>query len=276
MNKIVMTLLLIVGLLTSIVPNAKAAGAFADNAFNSVWNRTDAAVAAGKSSRSWLWGPQPNSAGLVEDYQQSPNGRRLVQYFDKARMEINNPQANRNELWFVTNGLLPIELMTGKMQIGDAQYEDRKPANIPAVGDPDNTFPTYADLAKVFTREGAGDRVGNPVTGFFNPDGKISGYDAYRNDPATFVALVENKQGVPSAFVKFMDEQSGSLGRLFVFGAPVSGAYWVKAKVGGVERPVMVQVFERRILTYTPSNDVAFRVESGNVGQHYYRWRYGR
>lgn len=33
----------------------------------------------------------------------------------------------------------------------------------------------------------------------------------------------------------------------------------------------MVQVFERRILTYTPSNDPAFRVESGNGWQHCYR-----
>jgi hypothetical protein len=28
------------------------------------------------------------------------------------------------------------------------------------------------------------------------------------------------------------------------------------------------------VLTYTPSNPAAFRVEMGNVGQHYFRWRY--
>jgi hypothetical protein len=36
----------------------------------------------------------------------------------------------------------------------------------------------------------------------------------------------------------------------------------------------MFQVFERRILTYTPNNPSAFRVESGNVGLHYLQWRY--
>jgi hypothetical protein len=276
MKRTLMAMLVTLGLLMSIIPHAHAADGFADNSFKAVWDRTDAAVASGKSSNSWLWGPQPNSAGLVEGYAQSPNGRRLVQYWDKARMEINNPNANRGELWYVTNGLLPIELITGQMQIGDAQFEKRTPANIPAVGDPDNTFPTYADLGNVFTRLGAGDRVGNPVTGFFTPDGKISGYDTYRNDPATLVAAVENNHGIPAGFLAYMNAQSGSLGRLFVFGAPVSGAYWVTAKVGGVERPVIVQVFERRVLTYTPSNDPAFRVESGNVGQHYFRWRYGR
>jgi hypothetical protein len=30
------------------------------------------------------------------------------------------------------------------------------------------------------------------------------------------------------------------------------------------------------VLTYTPSNDPAWRVELGNVGRHYYAWRYDR
>jgi hypothetical protein len=38
---------------------------------------------------------------------------------------------------------------------------------------------------------------------------------------------------------------------------------------------VLVQLFERRILTYTPGNPRGFEVEMGNVGQHYHRWRYG-
>jgi uncharacterized protein YkwD len=36
----------------------------------------------------------------------------------------------------------------------------------------------------------------------------------------------------------------------------------------------LFQVFERRVLTYNPANSPGFRVEMGNVGQHYYRWRY--
>jgi hypothetical protein len=38
---------------------------------------------------------------------------------------------------------------------------------------------------------------------------------------------------------------------------------------------VLFQAFERRILTYTPCNEAAFQVEMGNVGLHYYDWRYG-
>ena len=29
------------------------------------------------------------------------------------------------------------------------------------------------------------------------------------------------------------------------------------------------------MLTYTASNPVAFKVEMGNIGQHYFQWRYG-
>ena len=38
---------------------------------------------------------------------------------------------------------------------------------------------------------------------------------------------------------------------------------------------VLIQAFERRVLTYTPANPRAFQVEMGNVGRHYYDWRYG-
>jgi len=48
----------------------------------------------------------------------------------------------------------------------------------------------------------------------------------------------------------------------------VAAAYLARAGLS-------VQVFERRVLTYTASNDSAFQVEMGNIGQHYYQWRYG-
>src|SRR5205085_2221786 len=35
-----------------------------------------------------------------------------------------------------------------------------------------------------------------------------------------------------------------------------------------------VQLFERRVLTYNPANPPATQVEMGNVGRHYYNWRY--
>jgi hypothetical protein len=35
-----------------------------------------------------------------------------------------------------------------------------------------------------------------------------------------------------------------------------------------------LQCFERRCLTYTPDNPEGWQVEFGNIGRHYYQWRY--
>jgi hypothetical protein len=62
---------------------------------------------------------------------------------------------------------------------------------------------------------------------------------------------------------------------LATLGRPISEAYWAAVTVGGQSRLVLVQLFERRILTYNPANPPAFQVEMGNVGRHYVAWRYG-
>src|SRR5262245_30909447 len=58
----------------------------ADSAFYNLWSRADGPLAMGTVARSWLWGPLPFSVAN-EGYAESPTGKRLVQYFDKARME---------------------------------------------------------------------------------------------------------------------------------------------------------------------------------------------
>ena len=81
-------------------------------------------------------GQEAFTGPLQEDYAESPGGERLVQYFDKARMEITKPDAVDDGLWYVSNGLLVIELVTGRMQMGDASFVDLTPAEIPVAGDP--------------------------------------------------------------------------------------------------------------------------------------------
>jgi hypothetical protein len=272
-------------LLLAVMP-AMAAPSIGAEAFRRTWQRQDLPVVEQVSGRSWTWGPAPISELLREPLVDSPEGSRTVQYFDKSRMEINDPTADPNATWYVTNGLLPIELMTGRLQVGYNQFEWRAQAQISAVGDP-GQFPTYAGLLRFYQSPGAvnpGD-LGKPATGFINPDGSITGFNDYTTDPATTLVRGENNHGVAKAFADFMNQQGvvSEGGRyvrsqvydpLFVFGLPVTGAYWVKVKVGGVERPILFQIFERRVLTYNPANQPAFRVEMGNVGQHYYQWRY--
>ncbi len=98
-----------------------------------------------------------------EPYAEAPGGQRTVQYFDKSRMEVNNPNGDRSSQWFITNGLLSKELITGQMQTGDNTFESRYSADIPVAGDPDDANgPTYATLSRVLgpyarVRRGHGD-----------------------------------------------------------------------------------------------------------------------
>jgi hypothetical protein len=100
--------------------------------------------------------------------------------------------------------------------------------------------------------------------------------------------IKETQHNIPDVFWNWFSQQGriyeangddytngAVLDWLSTVGYPISEAYWVRTKVGGVEHDVLVQLFERRVLTYTPDNPAAFKVEMGNVGQHYYSWRYG-
>jgi hypothetical protein len=61
----------------------------------------------------------------------------------------------------------------------------------------------------------------------------------------------------------------------YATGFPLTEPYWASVNLKGEPTDVLVQCFERRCLTWTPTNPAGWEVEAGNVGQHYYFWRYG-
>src|SRR5215204_976728 len=89
-------------------------------AFQRVWERADRPVAEGRAARSWTWGPAAIETRR-EPYKETPGGARQVQYYDKARMEVNNPNGDPNNPFFVTNGRRVVELRSGRIQSGDNQ-----------------------------------------------------------------------------------------------------------------------------------------------------------
>src|SRR5829696_2129805 len=118
----------------------------ADSAFYRVWARADEPVASGAAQRSWVWGPVP-FAVANEEYAESPTGKRLVEYLDKARMEVNDPSSDRSAPWFVTTGLLVVEMATGQVQTGNSRFEAHPAADIPVAGDAGSTgAATYSDF----------------------------------------------------------------------------------------------------------------------------------
>ena len=273
---------------------ALAAPDFADNSFNAVWTRTDEPVLDGNVSRTWFWGPEANTGATYERYLDSPGQKRLVQYFDKGRMEIIDPNGDPTNPWYVTSGLIDRELISGRIQIGSDTFLDTgSGANVPVAGDPDNTFPTYADFQRLVD-QGQSDKTGQFATSVFLPDGTSTRPSA-TSDPGAQYAHYVSYSGVggvtvgyniPSAFWDFMTQpglvkQNGSLATadplfdwLFVLGYPIADPVWVQVKLQGVNQWVLIQPFERRVLTYTPSNPSQWRVEMGNIGLHYFRWRY--
>jgi hypothetical protein len=259
---------------------------FADPAFERVWQRNDRPIAEQRATRSWTWGPHGLMA-RTEGYIQSASGLRQVQYFDKGRMEVNNPRGDRNSQWFVTTGLLVIELISGRTQIGDNEFVQHPPANIPIAGDPgDPNAPTYASFAGVSGQQ-PGDRTGQLVGETLNRAGQVGAYGGSQRPEARLTHFVpESGHNIPQVFWDYLNSSgtiyegqrysSGTLVNwVFTLGYPISEPYWTRIRVGGVERDVLVQPFQRRVLTYSPDNPSGWQVEMGNVGRHYYSWRYG-
>jgi len=261
-----------------------------------VWTRTDRPVAEGKVSRSWFWGPGPNTPGLLEAYKEAPNGsgQRVVQYFDKSRMEINNPQADASQPFFVTNGLLTVELISGYIQTGEQSFQKYRPACIAMTGDfGDNTAPTYSAFASVSNTQAGDhpstDKTGQKVTQTIDHNGTV-GNDASKASIAgtDFVHFeASTKHNIPKAFWDFLNSSGPVYNTnnqivneqlitpwFYASGLPISEPYWTRAKINGQVKDVMIQAFERRALTYVPTNQPGFQVELANIGQHYFDWRY--
>ncbi len=267
-----------------------------DSPFYNVWARYDL-LAAG--SRSYTWGEKPFATG-VEPYFQAKGSdgktsqNRSILYWDKSRMEITDPTADKTSAFFVTNGLLTVELITGKLQLGDntadaQQAIQGQPATVPVAGDADDTSgPTYAAFGKRLTDPALA--VGNLINQAISRDGQLTTDQTTANKYNVTGAFTEpqTKHTIAKPFWDFLNRsdfqftvagktQTGKLYDPYFFapGLPISEAYWAKVKVGGQVKDVLIQAFERRVLTYTPSNPASYQVEWGNVGQHYFVWRYG-
>jgi len=255
--------------------------------FERTWERTDKPVADLVLNRTWIWGPDGLTAGIAEPYAEAPGGQRLVQYFDKARMEIPpNGVAEPGSPWYVTTGLLPIELMTGKLQLGDDLFEQYLPAEINIAGDPtDESAPSYAEVAALMNLPAR--PVGQTVIATVDENGQPGLEDRFATYGVTGSYFVpETSHTVASVFWDFMNSSGTisvdsqlSVGPLFQdpffgFGFPVTEAYWSTIELDSVPTDILIQVFERRVATYTPDNPDGWKVETGNVGRHYHEWRY--
>jgi hypothetical protein len=272
----------------AIAPSAQVT---ASQAVLNVWSRTDWPLTLKLVQRSWVWGPKPLDTRL-EAYSDSPGGQRQVQYWDKARMEINNPTGNPADPYYVTNGLLVVEMVSGKMQVGKTEYETRDASTEVVAGDnraynPD--APSYGAWRGVTSLAGDNtvpDRTGQPLTAYMDYRGVTNRSDTLIGYGAVSTKFVpQTGHNIPNKFWDYLNQkapiyQNGQLVTaqlydwVYVMGYPISEPYWVTARIGGKQYAVLTQLYQRRVLTYIPAFAPEWQIQMGNVGQHYFAWRY--
>ena len=248
--------LLLAALLVSQGNAVHGATAYADPQFQQQWQQ-------GEALTPNFWGPVSTAKdGQQESYVEA-GGQRLVQYFDKGRMELTNGS--------VTNGLLASEIVKGQVQVGDATFQAKASPAIPIAGDNDNPGPTYAQLGNSAASllAPATSSVGSQVTASVAADGTVgaNGTTTGNTNIAAFDDATQHN--VPGVFADYRAKAG-----LQTIGLAISEPFLASVKVAGAQKIVLIQIFERRVLTFTASNDAAFQVEMGNIGQHYVQWRY--
>lgn len=285
---------------------SQVAPVIVDPTIQAVWEMTDGQIANGSVQRAWAYGPEPIAAAY-EYYPQSPTKFRKLVYYDKGRLDLVNPQSPLGSIWMVSGALLTTELLSGYVQLGEDEFVQREPADIPLVGDLEQPYPvTYATLARhasvdivpapapepesldepdlnelnlnELDREASREtshrhleQLGKHVTELLAPDGTILPGEITDHD----VTIVEYDEllghNVASPFAGWA--QGLEIPALNLLGLPITEPYWIQTEIDGVPQLVLIQAFERRTLTYTPSNPENWKVESGNVGLHYRLWR---
>jgi hypothetical protein len=263
---------------------AEASAAFASPLFEALWARTDGPVAAGARQRSWLWGPAPGTTA-TERFASGGRRDRVVQYFDKARMEINAAVTDERSPWRVTTGLLVSEMVQGRAQVGDDRYLTLVPAPQTVAGDPGvPQNPRYVDFSMAVNGKQP-DRTGQAITGGLpghtplsagpRPNVRVGKFvpETARNIPDVlwdYLAGIEREYNSGSA------EGTEPLSWVYLMGFPITEAYWFDLRIDGKSYPALIQLYQRRVLTYVPAFKDGWRVQMGNVGQHYHQWRYSQ
>ena len=177
-------------------------------------------------------------------------------------------------------------MVTGQVQVGvnPVAYATRAPAEVPFGDLDDTTGPTYRSFGGHL--RDAPLAAGQPVAWSIDRAGKVSATAAGGVTCQTVVQ--ETNHCIATPFWSFLNSRGPVFdyasegiidGALFdplfyATGLPISEPYWITVRAAGKPIRVLLQLFERRTLTYNPANPAASRVEMGNVGLQYYNWRY--
>jgi hypothetical protein len=258
-----------------LMPTLTIANTFAHPAFEQEWQ-----------ANPTLWGNSITS--LREPYRDVPGSTRLVQYFDKGRMELTRPEAT-NSPTYTGDGRIVLEMVSGRVQFGDYFFHQYDGAESPISGD--NTFaantgaPSYRAFQSLLGRNAPA--IGRTVSAVLpapEGEGVVLRFTSINSDPA-LATLVTNaayiqqtSHNVPDVFWNYLNQTKPNGEPQFnwrtVFGLPITDAYWTKVRANNVPQDILVQLYERRVLLFNPALPQGQQVYLGNAGTDYYRWRY--
>ncbi len=259
-------------------------------AFGRAWDRTDRPVRAEYVARPFVWGPAALTNVVQEPYVSEQGDLRQVQYFDKGRMEFTTVRDPEHFGSFsVASGAIVREMITGEIDLGGGATDSRGSAATSVAGDSEDTSgPLYSSFFNLLWSEPL--PSGATITQTIARDGTTGDNPdlaKYNVTAAHLVDLPGLRHQIAAPFWDYMNSsgviwENGDVveGRLFedpsqIIGLPLTEAYWARVLVDEVMRDVLIQPFERRILTFIPEWGPTWALSTANSGEHYLTWRYG-
>lgn len=241
-------------------------GQFATPAFQSIWlNEASAATRAVD-----LWGGEP-LASRIEPFIGAPNNRRVVQYFERGRMEVESGADD------VTQGKLAQELVTGSIDLGgDVTIKRQPPGFAIDSGEPDDRIPTWRTLSGIVSSDSVDPQApGDQITRWIGRNGP---YERDDTPEVRYLELYIEESGyfIPDVTAELFNRPEFQDERwVESFGYPISEPYWSHYRRQGQTHEALIQVFERRVLVYTPRGESSRAFTVPSIGRHYALWRYG-
>jgi len=199
-------------------------------------------------------------------------------------MELNPAVTDPSSEWRVTTGLLVSEMVLGRIQTGDRQFLGMAPSTQTVAGDPGVPGnPRYLDFTRLSAIQ-TNNRSGQAVTEQFAPGRGVT--QAVDHSVRDVFFVPETGHNIPDVFLNYLTASGPILDAtgkvttaplfdwVYVMGYPITEPYWVSLTISGKQYTALLQLYQRRVLTYVPDFPQGWQVQMGNTGQHYYNWRY--
>jgi hypothetical protein len=202
-------------------------------------------------------------------YLRAGNGRYVeLAIYERAAFTVFRGQPARQILSSVlSSGRVQIEITEFVQLFESVKLAFRK---LPVAGEGGLDTPAVETMDKLLTADKAKAVDGSWSTAdkFLNVDGTLASIDPKLGVQPLALAQPNATTGhrVPEVIAAGLRTMFGEK-VLENVGLPLGAAVWIQAKINGVLKPVVVQVFERMIITYNPQNDEANRVQVGLGGQ---------